>query len=74
MMTLLHQGPAIEGVSYNPPLPFAVIELDIQKGLRVSGKLIGKNAGFSAIGKRARLVWPAGQVAPRLAFEIVEAA
>lgn len=74
MMTLLHQGPAIEGVSYSPPLPLAVIELDNQKGLRVSGKLIGQNADFSAIGKRVRLVWPPGQIAPRLAFEIVEAA
>ena len=74
MMTLLHQGPAVDGVSYDPPLPLAVIEFDMQKGLRVSGKLVGPGADFSAIGKRVRLVWPTGQVAPRLAFEIVEAA
>ena len=74
MMTLLHQGPAIEGVSYNLPLPLAVVEFDMQTGLRVSGKLVGPGADFSAIGKRVRLVWPTGQVAPRLAFEIVESA
>ena len=74
MLTLLHQGPVVQGVTYDPPLPLAVIELDEQKGFRVSGKLIGHGADFSAIGKRVRLVWPAGQIAPRLAFEIVEAA
>ncbi|MES2631406.1 MAG: OB-fold domain-containing protein [Pseudomonadota bacterium] len=77
MLTLLHQGPAVEGVTYDPPLPLAVIELDEQKALRVSGKLIGgpsDPADLSAIGKRVRLVWPAGQIAPRLSFEIVEAA
>lgn len=70
MLTLLHQGPAVEGVSYSPPLPLAVIELDEQKGLRVAGMLLGEAADFSAIGRRVRLVWSAGQVAPRLAFSI----
>ena len=74
MMTLLHQGPAVAGVSYDPPLVLAVIELDEQKGLRVSGGLVASAVDFSAIGKRVRLVWPAGQVAPRVAFEIVGAA
>ena len=74
MITLLHQGPAVEGVCYDPPLPLAVIELDVQRGLRVPGKLVGPGADLSSIGKRVRLVWPAGQVAPRLAFEIVGAA
>ncbi len=74
MLTLLHQGPAVEGVTYNPPLTLAVVELDEQKGLRVSGKLLGVNSDLSAIGKRVRLAWPAGQIAPRLSFEIVEAA
>jgi hypothetical protein len=72
MITLLHQGPVINGVSYSPPLPLAVIELDEQKGLRVSASLLGEDTGFNAIGKRVRLVWPHGQVAPRLAFELME--
>lgn len=74
MLTLLHQGPVVQGVTYDPPLPLAVVELDEQKGLRVSGKLVGIPADLSTIGKRVRLVWPPGQVAPRLAFEIVEVA
>jgi hypothetical protein len=73
MMTKLHRGPAVAGVSYDPPLPLAVIQLDEQLGLRVSAKLVNAGAGFEAIGKRARLVWPQGQRAPRLAFEIMEA-
>jgi uncharacterized OB-fold protein len=76
MMTLLHQGPAVKGVSYDPPLPLAVIELQEQEGLRVSGKLVaaGAGAGFGAIGRRVRLIWPAGQIAPRLTFQIEEGA
>jgi hypothetical protein len=72
MVTMLHQGPPVPGVSYDPPLPLAVIELDEQPGLRVSGKLIGSGADLTAIGKRVRLVWPVGQVAPRLAFQLVD--
>jgi uncharacterized OB-fold protein len=71
MMTLLHQGPAVEGVSYDPPLPLAVIELEEQRGLRVPGMLVGSITDFSSIGRRARLLWPQGQVAPRLAFEVM---
>lgn len=74
MMTRLHRGPAIPGVSYSPPIPLAAIELDEQPGLRVAGGLLGATTDFSAIGRRVELAWPAGQVAPRLVFQIVEGA
>lgn len=72
MLTMLHQGPSVPGVSYDPPLPLAVIELDEQPALRIAGQLCGSGADLTAIGKRVRLVWPADQVAPRLAFQLVE--
>jgi uncharacterized OB-fold protein len=72
MLTRLHQGPPVAGVRYDPPLPLAVITLDAQADLRVSGLLLGPGAGFASIGQRVRLVWPDGQVAPRLAFQLAD--
>ena len=72
MLTILHQGPAVAGLSYDPALPLAVIELDEQPGLRVSGNIVGPGGGFASIGTRARLLWPPGQIAPRLAFKLGE--
>jgi uncharacterized OB-fold protein len=71
-LTRLHQGPPVPGVSYSPPLPLAVIELDEQPGLRVVGTLAGEGAqSSSVIDERVELTWPAGLIAPRLAFSMV---
>lgn len=72
MMTRLHQGPPVPGVSYDPPLPLVVVELDEQPGLRVTGTVVGAPVDFADIGRRVRLAWPPGQVAPRLAFAFAD--
>jgi hypothetical protein len=37
LVTRLHQGRAVDGVSYDPPYPLVAVELIEQPGLRVSG-------------------------------------
>ena len=72
MMTRLHQGPAIAGVSYDPPLTLIAVELDEQPALRVTGTIVGEDADLAEIGRRVRMTWSAGQVAPRLAFTLAD--
>ena len=71
LLTRLHQGPAVEGVSYDPPLLLAAIELDEQPGLRVVGTVLPAADAPVEIGQRVELVWPSNLVAPRLAFRAV---
>lgn len=71
-LTRLHQGPDIDGVSYTPPLPLAVIELAEQPGLRVVAGLVGRVTDENSIGRDVQLVWPEDSVAPRLTFEVME--
>lgn len=74
MFTRLHQGPEIEGVSYDPPLTLAVVELAEQPALRVLGTIVGDQAQGDIIGRAVGLTWPDDLVAPRLAFALTQEA
>jgi uncharacterized OB-fold protein len=57
LATFLHLGPAIPGVSYDPPYPVVSVELDDAPGVRFTGTAIGIAGERSVIGSRAELTW-----------------
>ncbi|MTD53168.1 Zn-ribbon domain-containing OB-fold protein [Amycolatopsis pithecellobii] len=62
---LLHQGPAMEGVTY--PYPVVTVELEEQKGLRFTSTAVG-GTGLVPIGTPVELVWLDRGGAPFPAF------
>jgi uncharacterized protein len=57
LLIRLHQGPDTDGVSYDDGWPVATIELEEQKGLRVTSTVIGADRSTLTIGLPVELDW-----------------
>jgi hypothetical protein len=57
LVTRLHQGRAVDGVSYDPPYPLVAVELSEQPGLRVSGTVRTDPDTEIVPGLPVELVW-----------------
>jgi uncharacterized protein len=57
LVTRLHQGRALEGVSYDPPYPLVAVELTEQLGLRVSGTVRSGSDTDIVVGLAVQLAW-----------------
>jgi uncharacterized OB-fold protein len=72
LLTLLHQGPAAPGVSYNPPYPVVTVDLDEQPGLRFTSTIVDADPAEVAIGARVHLTWRTLDRAPMPVFALDE--
>lgn len=58
LLMLLHQGPPAPGVDYaKGPHPVATVELDEQRGLRLTSTVVDCPVADIAIGMRVSLTW-----------------
>jgi uncharacterized OB-fold protein len=68
LLTRLHQGMAVEGVSYDPPYPVVVVELAEQEGLRFTSTVIDCPPDDVFIGQPVALTWISREAAPYPVF------
>jgi uncharacterized OB-fold protein len=71
LVTRLHQGRALEGVSYDPPYPLVAVELIEQPGLRVSATVRADPDTDLAPGMPVRLAWEERAGNPYPVFRVV---
>jgi uncharacterized OB-fold protein len=57
LLIRLHQGPAVEGVSYDGGWPVATVELEEQRGLRFTSTVIDADRETLRIGLPVELDW-----------------
>ena len=73
LVTILRQGPREPGIDYQTGFPLVAVELDEQRGLRLTGTVIGVPLEQIRPGRRVRVVWSTEPDAPpRADFEIVD--
>jgi uncharacterized protein len=72
LATFLYMGPAIEGVTYDPPHPVVSVDLDATPGVRFTGTVTGIVDEQSTIGRRVELTWVDRAGLPIPTFVIVE--
>lgn len=69
LLTRLYVGPAVEGLDYVRGVPFVVVELEEQPGLRVAGIAVGPSANSLDIGDAVTLAWITLEGHPHPAFQ-----
>ena len=74
LATFLHQGPAAEGVEYDPSHPVVTVTLDEADDLRFTSGLYGAPPEDVQIGCRVRLDWVMRNGHPVPVFRLAEVA
>ena len=57
LLTWLHHGPKVDGVSYDGGWPVATIELEEQEGRRYTSTVVGANRETLVLGLPVELTW-----------------
>jgi uncharacterized OB-fold protein len=69
LVTFLHQGPAMRGVTYRTPYPLVTVELAEQPALRVTSTVVGCPLSMVKIGLAVTLTWIERGGRPSPAFQ-----